>query len=49
MHQLLNLSACNWRFRNARNEHYHLAAVPGCVHTDLYSQQADSRPFLRPE
>ncbi|HYW95809.1 MAG TPA: glycoside hydrolase family 2 TIM barrel-domain containing protein, partial [Bacteroidales bacterium] len=46
MKQILNLSECNWRFRNVANKTWHNATVPGCVHTDLYRNRMIPDPFF---
>ena len=36
-----------WQFREAGKEAWHMATVPGCVHTDLMSNKLIEDPFYR--
>ncbi len=46
MKQIQNLSQCKWRFRNAGQETFYRAEVPGCIHTDLFKNKLIPDPFF---
>ncbi len=46
MKKVQNLSLSEWRFRNVKNDEFHKAEVPGCVHTDLFRNRMIPDPFF---